>query len=156
VRKGTIGMWFWGAGMLVCIGLGVYDGHPIVGLLVALIPLVPWSASYSQYKQGGLIADLRASGFSVDHEMGTGNKLLFDMKGKKFAYMDATEPKIYDFSAIREWKWEWMEKNGRKTDNVIKVQVNDVAKPVLNIQFSNPKVAEEWNTRLGLLLSGSQ
>jgi hypothetical protein len=83
-------------------------------------------------------------------------QLAFDEKNKKICIVQGKNCRVVDFSYIRTWQLCWSEAAsvGLSYKEVhFKIGTSDIDNPALRIYMASKSYAEEWESRLNILLA---
>lgn len=100
--------------------------------------------------------------------------MAFDQKNRRIAYVTKSGKsiEILDFSYIRAWNTKWdentvaktspsafglgsrSESNTRISNIVLEIGTNDLKRPIIKIRVPSIPYAEQWSSRLDILLNG--
>lgn len=87
---------------------------------------------------------------------GDGSGFILDKKGRRlviFSGLSEAEPEELPFDAVDSWTWQWLEKNGRRTENKLVFKTNDERRPVVTVGDFGAAAAEHWHERLHIVLA---
>jgi hypothetical protein len=78
--------------------------------------------------------------------------LLIDRNKNAILFAWLNKSKMYDFRDVNSYSWDWINDNGKKTQNFISFYLNDVDTPLIKVQITSANLAEEIFARLQIYL----
>ncbi len=129
----------------------------IVGFMIPFAFVIVWPV-LSQHGIGVLIKRkarriAEEKGVSMDRYIEGGRTgAIIDKNKSTITFVTLNEHWEIAFDQIRGLEWEWVDRNGRKTNNHLVFLTNDEKNPLYKVGSLGSGEAQEWQNRLELAL----
>jgi len=129
----------------------------LIGLLVPFSFLLVWPA-LAEHGYGVLLKRkaeriAKKKGIAMERYIkGEKTGAIVDKGARNIIFLTLNDHWEIAFDQIRGLEWEWIDRNGRKTNNHLVFLTNDEEKPLYKVGSLDSDEAQEWHNRLEMTL----
>lgn len=127
-----------------------WEYAPFIALAVVLCLIY-----FAHRRNSGLRREHLASvpSFHARYQLDAVSHLVgFDIQGRRVAFAHTSGVRVVSFDVLVDVTWNWIEKNGAKTNNVLTFQLNEISAPLVKVRCSTADQAEQWLAKISAIL----